>query len=277
MARVRLLAIDLDFTLLDRDRRIPAENVKAIQTAKEAGIEVVLASGRVASGMTQYADELDLHGALISCNGAYVVTREQEVIAETRLSEELTRETLGFFQRRGVHAHVYRSDEILLPELNRWTEIYLDRVRKANFRVTDREELCFGGTHKVIAMADPPEADRLAEELRHYFGEAPVSIVRSEPEYLEVIAGSCDKGTGLAAVADRMGVGQNKTAAIGDYFNDIPMLRWAGTSAAVGDAPFEVKEAATRVVAPYDSGGVSEFVGYLVHNSEQSKPLGVRP
>lgn len=277
MARVRLLAIDLDFTLLDRNRRIPPENAEAVQIAKTAGIEVVLASGRVASGMTQYADELDLHGALISCNGAYVVTRDQEVIAETRLSEDLTRETLAFFHRKGVHAHVYRSEEILLPELNHWTEIYLDRVRKATFRVTDREELYSGGTHKVIAMADPADADRLAEELRLHFREAPVAIVRSEPEYLEVISGSCDKGTGLAAVADKMGVGQNETAAIGDYFNDIPMLRWAGISAAVGNAPLEVQEAAARVVAPYDSGGVSEFVGYLVHNSEQSKPLGVRP
>jgi Cof subfamily protein (haloacid dehalogenase superfamily) len=276
VARVRLLAIDLDFTLLDRNRRIPLENIEAIQIARKAGIEVVLASGRVASGMTQYADELDLRSALISCNGAFVVTRSMEVIAERRLSEEHTRKALEFFSSKGVHAHVYRSEEILMAELNRWTEIYLDRVKRANYRIVDRHELHSGGTHKVIAMADPDEADRLAEELRQSFASMPVSVVRSEPEYLEVISGDCDKGTGLAAVAGQIGVGQHETAAIGDFHNDIPMLRWAKTSAAVGNAPDEVKQAANMVVAPYDSGGVSEFVGYLVHNSEQSKPLGVR-
>ncbi len=277
MSAVRLLAVDLDFTLLDSDRSIPPDSAEAVNIALAAGIQVVLASGRVASGMLQYAEELGLDTPLISCNGAYVVSRYGRVITESRLPAAIVQRALRFFWDNGVHAHIYKDNEILIPESNAWTEIYLGRVRRAEHRVATREEMLASSAHKVIAMAAPSQAKDLSLEAAAIFADKGVSVVRSEPEYLELIGSSSDKGTGLAAVAGHLGVLRSQTAAIGDYHNDIPMLRWAAFSAAVANAPPEVQAEADRIVARHDSGGVHEFVRFLVHNSEQSNRAAVRP
>lgn len=277
MRKVRLLAVDLDFTLLDTDRTIAEENRVAIREATAAGIHVVLASGRIASGMRQYAEELGLSSPLISCNGAYVISGQGAVISEHRIGTADVQQALEFFWDRGAHAHVYRGDEILLGETNRWTEIYLNRVRRASHRVVESNELWAQPAHKVIALASPEQADQLAAEARAVFSGRAVSVIRSEPEYVEMISEDANKGRGLAAVAAWLGVSRSETAAIGDYHNDLPMLEWAGLSAAVGNAPEEVKQAADIVVSPYNSGGVREFVTHLVHNASRSIGRESRP
>jgi Cof subfamily protein (haloacid dehalogenase superfamily) len=269
LAKVSLLAADLDFTILDANRDLPPASRDAIESARAAGIEVVLASGRMASSMRGYAEEADLAGPLISCNGAYVVQPTGAVVAEARVPVDVASEIVANLIQIGRHVHLYVDDRILFAEPSDWVDLYLGRARTASYSFVGWEGLIGHAAHKIIALDDPASLDAEFAGWKDRYAPLDVNVVRSEPEYMEYFSTHADKGTGLAAVAALLGIPQERVAAIGDYFNDIPMLRWAGLSAAVGNAPEEVKAEADVTVAPYDCGGFAEFVRVLVHNSEQ--------
>ncbi len=266
--RVRLLAIDLDFTLLDKERAIPPKNAEALRRAQERGIQVVLCSGRVASGMRLYAEELDLSSPLVSCNGAYVVTETGEVLADHRIPLSFSRQVLLFCKKNGFSVNVYADDTIHLVEDGEWSQKYLRRVRRANVRWVGWEQMLNLNPNKIILLSDPLTIRDLYEEFSWHFRDAEVSVWISEPEYLEFISGACDKGTGLRCVAEYLGLRPEEVAAIGDYYNDLPMLMWAGHSSAVGNAPPEVREKVDLVVSHHEEGGVAEYVDFLLKERE---------
>jgi Cof subfamily protein (haloacid dehalogenase superfamily) len=266
-----LLAIDLDFTLLDADRNIPEPNRLAIRGAVEAGMAVVLASGRIASGIRHYADQLSLDTPIVSCNGAFVVQGRPheggwEVIEKHSLDAGVTRRALDFCRERGVHVNSYADDQVFFPEENAWTDMYLRRVRSARPQTIGWDALYATSPQKLIAVASPETIQAIAVDAENLFSHEEAALTLSEPEYLEFMSPGCNKGTGVAAVARSLGIDRARTAAIGDYFNDIEMLRWVGTSAAVANAPDEVKRAADHVVAQNDQGGVGAFIDLLLVN-----------
>ncbi|MEM4408395.1 MAG: Cof-type HAD-IIB family hydrolase [Candidatus Caldarchaeum sp.] len=262
--RVRLLAVDLDFTLLDCERTIPPQNAEALRRAQQRGIQVVLCSGRIASGMRLYAEELGLTSPLISCNGAFVVTAEGKVLADYRVPVLVTRKVLLFCKEHRLPVNVYANDTVHLVEDGEWSRKYLQRVRRANIRWVSWEEMLRLSPNKIIILSDPMTIRDLYEEFSRGFQGEGVSLWISEPEYLEFISGVCDKGTGLQCVANDLGYGREEIAAIGDYYNDLPMLRWAGHSAAVANAPPEVQAEVDLVVPHHEEGGVAGYVDILV-------------
>ncbi|MCL6623206.1 MAG: Cof-type HAD-IIB family hydrolase [Fimbriimonadales bacterium] len=263
-SRVRLLAVDLDFTLLDGERTIPPRNAEALRKAQNCGIQVVLCSGRIASGMRLYAEELGLSSPLISCNGAYVVAQTGEILADFRVPQAVSRYVLSCCRENHLPVNVYADDTIHLVEDGEWFQKYLRRVRRANVQWVDLEGMLNLNPNKIILLSDPLTIRDLYERFTRYFQKEEVSIWISEPEYLEFINGACDKGTGLQCVASHLGFQAEEVAAIGDYYNDLPMLEWAGHSAAVANAPPEVQERVDLVVAPHEEGGVAEYVDFLV-------------
>ncbi|MCH8274054.1 MAG: HAD family phosphatase [Armatimonadetes bacterium] len=266
----QLLAIDLDFTLLDADRNIPSENRAAVRRARAAGIHVVLASGRIASGMRHYSDQLGLDGPLISCNGAYVVTAGREIIEEHRFSRRYSQRVIRYCRSHGFHVNVYADDKVYFAETSPWTDIYLRRAQRANAEVVGWDALMEIDPLKVILIDSRETVARLQVRFQREFRAQELSVTVSEPEYLEFLSPDCSKGTGLAAVAGILGVPRERTAAVGDYHNDLPMLEWAGHSAAVANAPEAVRAAADVLVPRHDRGGVAAYVDLVLQNLEQS-------
>ena len=97
------------------------------------------------------------------------------------------------------------------------------------------------------------------------------ALTESEPEYLEVLSANANKGLGLKALSEALGIAQGETAAIGDYLNDIEMIQWSGIGAAMGNALPEVKVSADIVVPTNEEAGVAYFIDYLIErNRSQS-------
>jgi len=261
---IKLLAIDLDFTLLDADRNIVPENASAIQRLKEAGIEIALASGRIASSMRHFADELEIEASLISCNGAYLIAYDGRVLHEHKVKTEYSNEVLSFCRQNGIHAHVYADDTIFFAEENEMLYKYMRRVKRGNVKVLDWEALFGIEPLKIIMMLSPQEVGGVLHEIGSRFPLDEVQFAMSEPEYLEVLSAKADKGKALSSLASALGLSQNQTAAIGDYYNDVPMLEWAGHSAAVANAPEEVKRVVDLVVGFNEEGGVAAYIDLIL-------------
>jgi Cof subfamily protein (haloacid dehalogenase superfamily) len=265
----RLLAIDLDFTLLDANREIADVNREAVARAVENGITVVLASGRGCSGMRKYAEHLGLEGAMVTCNGALVVTPKGEVFKEHLMPPERLAKVLDFARSGGHHLHLYCRDEVLMAEYTPWADIYVNKARQHPPRAVGWEGMACAAPNKAIIVTSPETVRAIEADARALFSE-PEAVTLSEPEYLEFLCPEASKATGLAAVAELLGVKQEDTAAIGDYHNDIPMLRWAGVSAAVENAVDEAKASADMVVRAHHEHGVAEFIDYLLQHERET-------
>jgi len=117
---------------------------------------------------------------------------------------------------------------------------------------------------KLILIDNPAVIRRHRDELGALLPSDIAFLTESEPEYLEVLSPNANKGLGLKTLSESMGIRQDETAAIGDYLNDVEMVRWAGIGAAMANAVDEVKLAADIHVRSNDDGGVAQFIDYLL-------------
>lgn len=266
---IELLAIDLDGTLLDEQREIPEENVRAVRRAKDAGIKVVIATGRVLSAVRRYTDRLGLDDPIVCSNGAYVVAGDGVEIAHHALPEVGRDALIAYGERTGAHLNLYSRESLYFLRETPWCAVYR---RRAGFEST--ETLSGDQARRIVAtkmlLIDEPE--RLATHvaaLQDAITAGHLTVVYSEPEYVEFLKPGVHKGLGVEAAARFLGVARKRVAAIGDYLNDLEMLRWAGVSGAVANAHPKVREAAARLVPANREAGVARFIDSLIHNERE--------
>jgi Cof subfamily protein (haloacid dehalogenase superfamily) len=246
----RLAAIDIDDTLIGKDRRISEANAAAIGTLRRAGVRIVLASGRSHANMLRFHRELRLEGEpLISAQGAVVRDGNSgaawyEHPLKAELVSEATRDAIS----RGFTVQHYRRDGIYVQTRDRWTEYDQSRNDEPQVLVDDLLADGVDGVFKLswlgepdrIAVAEPAVANRYRGRLGY---------ARTDPEYLEFTDAAVNKAVGLERVAAEFGIDATEIVAFGDGNNDVPMLVWAGIGVAMGHARDAAKGAAD-VVGP---------------------------
>ena len=258
--KIKLLAIDLDGTLLTSDRRINPRAKLAVSLASEAGIIVCLASGRAVSTMFPYADELGLRGPLVSCNGAYVLGLDREEIHHRTLPDGVKKQVMAYGRENNLHTNVYVGGDVYFSSDGEWAELYRRRTGVSELSVQDMGELDRHKPTKVLFIDSPEAILRHRERLSRLIDPSSATITLSEAEYIEFLPPIINKAEGLKAVANVLNIDSCESAAIGDYYNDLEMVEWAGFGGAVSSAVDEVRNAADIVVSSNDEGGVAEFI-----------------
>ena len=262
--KTRLLAIDLDGTLLSHEKKVAIESIEAIQAAKEAGIVVVLASGRIRPSMMPFAKTLGLeNGPMISGNGTHVVGMESRDLYRFHLSPLLMQVLIDYATLSDLHLNLYTPDRLFFLRDTPWGDLYKSRVETVipELLGPDVDNLEY---LKAIIVSDPSSISIHREKLLKQFGTARIRATESEAEYLEFMDERATKGYAVAQLAASLGIKREETAAIGDYLNDLEMLEYVGLSGAVGNAHPTIKKIANVVVSPNDLGGVSEFIHQIV-------------
>lgn len=257
---IRLLAIDLDGTLLDDDRKLVPKSADAVCRALSAGIVVVLASGRTEPSMRPYATSLGIEGPLVCANGAHVLGLEGQELAHHPVPREPAEVVIDYAQEHGFHLNAYTRDELLFLKQSEWGELYKHRLRSMTPRLATKTEMLGTALSKLMLVGEPSQIPKVREDIQPLIQPEAARLTESEPEYLELLSPMADKSVGVAAVAASLGIPAESCAAIGDYLNDLEMLRWAGLSAAVANARSEVKSVVRYVVKSNEEGGVAEFI-----------------
>lgn len=265
----RLLAIDIDGTLLTSERVPHPLNIEAIRRAQENGITVVLASGRIASSIRKFSDELGLDGAMICSNGAHVQGNHGVELLHVDLGEQAKNLTLDYTAEVGVHVSAYTRDELFFVGESKWCEIYRQRVRTVMPEITTAEHVRQMQLLKLILIDEPENIQRHRRALEGILTTDLAAMTESEPDYLEVLSPKANKGLGLQVLSESLGILQAETAAIGDYLNDLEMIQWAGIGGAMGNALDEVKAAANVRVPTNNEAGVARFIDYLIEQNER--------
>jgi Cof subfamily protein (haloacid dehalogenase superfamily) len=252
---IRLIALDIDGTLVGEDLTIGARTLSTIGEARRRGIAVSLVTGRMATSATPFAETLGLTGPIVAQQGALVRAMPApgskhpgKLLFHRPLRPEVTVDIVRWCHERALAPHfnylewmIVGSDEERLEEYRLFVG---DRLRV----VPDIAVRAHGPVTKVVALGDGQHSlDVLDEGRAHFAGRAEVTL--SHPRFLEFLAPGVSKGLGVRWLARRMDVPLAQCLAIGDQYNDLEMISEVGHGVAMPSAPAAV-QAAARFVAP---------------------------
>ena len=264
MDAVRLLALDLDDTLLRSDLTISYRTRAAIKRAEAAGVTVVLASGRVPAALEQFAKLLGMTrrpGYLICNNGTIIQeSHTGNIIDEVKIAAETALTAFDLADAEGFPVQIYEDDIMYVSRRNEFTEYDQKLTGLRQVVVEHFRSMISNGCHKLLIPGDPALLAPL-ENLIHAYLEGDITLFTSKPYFLEILPARTDKGTALAKIAGFLGIKREQTAAIGDSMNDEAMIRWAGVGVAMANGDQRIKNIATCITQKTnDDDGVAEFI-----------------
>ena len=269
MIAVRLLALDLDGTILPEDRPISGRTRLAVGRARAAGVRVVLATGRMYRSALPHVEALGLDGPVICYQGAYVRERPGPdgapgaILRHLTLPAGVARDAVRWARDHGLDPHVNRDDQLVMAVGDETAPDYERHAGVGAQFVPDLATALDGPVTKVLAVGATGLPARLLATARADFaGHAEVTV--SHPDYLEFMAPGVHKGAALHWLAERLGVPLTATMAIGDQFNDLEMLSMVGVGVAMAGAPSEVRAAADHVTGGIDEDGAAQAIERFV-------------
>lgn len=268
----QLIAIDMDGTLLNETKEISERNKEAIRRAKEMGRHVVIATGRPLVGIRKYLEELEMNGDgdyVIAFNGALVQeAKSGRVIAKITLSWQDYQDLYPVSQALGVHIQALSEHHVMTPVANPYTDV------EANINDIETEIIAVSEVDpsmtivKVMFVDEPEKLDAAVQNLPEWVKEK-YTIVRSSDIFLEFLDKRVNKGTGVEALANELGVAQEKVICVGDAGNDIAMISFAGLGVAMANAFDEVKEIADVITKSNEEDGVAHIIETYMLSSKK--------
>ena len=262
----KLLVVDIDGTLLNRNGAISTEDKKALARARESGVQVSLSTGRVIQACRGILEQLGLNGYHIFFDGALVTDPDsgEEVYVEP-ISKEPLREIVEYAHRKEIVFDLYSVDRFFVER-----ETWASNIRRQFFSLEPtiidfnevwRKERIIKGT----LVARSPQEKAKAEGLCRYFKNSlNFSLTKTpaypEVDFINVIAPAVSKGKALEELASFLGMPLTEVIAIGDGANDISLLSRVGMAVAMGNASDELKAVARHVTLDVEHNGVAVAV-----------------
>lgn len=266
---IRLVAVDMDDTLLTDELEVSPRTAAAIQEAQRQGVVVTIATGRMHPSARPFAARLGLDVPLITCNGAMVKSSVSgEVWHEQPMELETVSAVLAYFRERDWYIQTYIDDEIYVREFTAEAEAYEALSGMRAKVVGERLFQPPKGPLKMLAVAEAAQLDAVTPQLRERFGER-VCFTRSKANLLELVDPAVNKGRGIAMVAERLGIAREEIMVLGDSENDMAMLAYAGLGVAMENAAPKVKAVADAVTADNNHDGVALAIEKYILNGAQ--------
>jgi len=259
---LKMIAIDLDYTLLDKEWKISARNSEAIRTATDQGLKIILATGRMAASARKYAHQLGLDLPIITYNGALV---EQglsgEIIHRQVIPVSIAAKIVNELLAKKIFFQAYIQDRVFASEPNPYSLRYT-RMTGVEVEIADIPELLAQekeGLDKILCLVKEEESELIRRELEKAYGDY-VHITSSKNNNLEIVHRGVNKGAALQTLAAKWGIKAEEIMAIGDSPNDKEMISYAGIGVAVENAHPEIKRIADYITSSHEEDGVAQAI-----------------
>jgi hypothetical protein len=260
----KLIAIDIDDTLLTDDLKVTSGTRQAMDEAIRRGVVITLATGRMYASAQQVAKQIDLNVPLITYQGSLVKNLlDGQILYERRVPADAALTIYEFCNENGLHLQLYVNDVLYVREDNDKVRDYA-RLSAIPYTVDpDFDRLIHEPQTKMLIIDDPEKIRRLTPILRERLGDQ-VHITTSKPHYLEFLHKEGTKGDALRYLAGYYGCEMSEVIAIGDAWNDREMLEAAGLGVAMGNAADELKRLADYVTRTNNEEGVRHVIETFV-------------
>lgn len=267
---IRLIALDIDGTLIGDDLTIGERTRTAIRKASERDVAVSLVTGRMVSSALRFAEDLGLTGPIVGYQGGLIrampevgTRRLGRLLVHTPLAASTAQTVVRWTREHGLDPHVNHLERFILRADDPRADDYSAFMGAQAELVDDLIGAIDHPVTKVLAVGEPPLPDVIAPLARaHFAGVADVTI--SHPRFLEFVAPGTSKGRAVRWLARRLGVPLGATLAIGDQWNDLEMLGEVGHGAAMPSAPAGVKAVARYLAPSLVDEGVAQLIEGLV-------------
>ena len=267
MKPYKMIAFDMDGTLLNSQKEVSEKTVAAMKRAMDHGFTVVLNTGRCMAELNKYFDVVDIP-YVNSVSGALVLDRRQNrAVFEKGLTPELAEQVLAIAAKEDVMIHILTEKSIVQKDAIAKMDYYQMGIYRGMFeKVTDQWESLI-----ETYLADPFPVAKInlyhpsteaREKTRALICEAGLSVelANSEIASLEISAEGIHKGIGLQGLCDYLKIPMSRTVVVGDADNDIGALKMAGLSVAMGNASEKIKKICDVTVADNDHDGCREAI-----------------
>ncbi|MGG6312806.1 Cof-type HAD-IIB family hydrolase [Paenibacillus macerans] len=281
---MKLIAVDLDGTLLTSDSLPSPEGLEAIREAVAKHHAVTLCTGRASFDANSLTGDLSI--PIIASNGAEIYDRHGRLLRETPIAPDVAADAVRYLMKQQVYFEIFCPEAIYSPsDGEQKLQAEMDVLVSANPEV-DRDQLWKSAQIQFIQFGfrgiDQPlqllerglpvykllvytfDDDKLDEITRHFNAQAQVHTTSSSNHIIEVISTETDKGKALRFLAGHLGVDLSDTVVIGDSFNDISMFEVAGTKVAMGNAVDEIKRLSSMVTKSNNEHGVAYALRQLL-------------
>lgn len=269
----KLIAIDMDGTLLREDRTISSKTKEVLKAAKTLGVKIVLTSGRPIQGITDYLNELQLTNKddyVIGLNGSMICNCSDYSIISS--NETLNGKDVKYIynkvEKLKTYFHAFTRNEDLVNIESKFSE---DEEKRLNLKVrvvdflseiNDDDEIL-----KAVLEEEKDVLDKITSQIpKELFEE--YNIIRSVDIMLEFMKKGCNKATGIEKLAQHLGIRKEEIIAIGDASNDKEMIEYAGLGVAMGNANDEIKMLADFITKSNEEDGVAYVIDkFIINNS----------
>lgn len=264
----KLVAIDMDGTLLNTQNKVSERTKKAIEEASKKGVHVVLATGRILTSAVNYSEELGLEKPIIACNGAIIVDKSKNIIYQKSINMDTVSIIMEigkknnmyyhFYDKNSFYSNIYVEDVVKFYNTRnakgKGKEIKVNIFNEIN-EITEKEDL---DIYKFIFL----DEDRgKLQNLRNRLSEIKdINVCSSWSNNIEVVDKEVSKGNSLRYLCEKLDIQEKQVIAIGDNENDLSMLNYAGLSVAMGNGEEIVKSSADIVTSSNDEDGVAKVI-----------------
>lgn len=267
MSTYKMIALDMDGTLLSSEKHILPETRKAIEQALQAGKFVVIASGRAVSEVEIYKEELGkIRYAVCTSGGVIYDRQEQKILYSHEIEDKWKREILRAAVEADAMVYCISEGKVIAEreKLKRMDEyhmgIYSGMAEQIYVKVDDIWETCVEQNIPLEKINLYSKTDEIREKLYQKLKDLPVTIAFAEGKSLEINPAGITKAHGLEKLGEHLSVKAEEIIAVGDADNDKEMLGFAGLSVAMGNAIPEIKQICDVIVADNDHNGCGEAI-----------------
>ncbi len=255
---IKAIAFDMDGTLLTDDKKISSRTRRCFEALEEQGVALVLSTGRSFEALEPYKNDLNLNHPVICYNGARILGNSGNLIKDHSLPDDIARYIIDFARENGVHIQIYRNGKLYFEKRTLEADFYENYVNVKG-KVVNFEDLNLHGFTKIMYLGDHDYLDGLGTAIKKHFGKR-LSVMFSDPMFLEFMDGGVSKGRALFEVADHLNIKIDNIMAFGDGQNDISMIETAGIGVAMDNATDEVKAVADSITLSNNDDGVAVFL-----------------
>jgi Cof subfamily protein (haloacid dehalogenase superfamily) len=261
---IKLLVLDIDGTIAGQSNTLSHPVKEVIAAVQAKGIKVAIATGRMYCSALRFHQEIGSTLPLVAYQGAWIQDpNTQEIHRHLSVSREIALQLLEYFEQPDLRSllsvHFYINDQLYVREITKETESYQQRCGVNAIPVADLRQLLDHEPTKILALCDDASLiQQLLTNLRHRYKPTELYMTTSVATFLEAANTHVNKGNAVRYLAEEMlGLESHNVMTIGDNFNDVEMLSYAGISVAMGDAPDQVQAIADWVAPSVELDGAA--------------------
>lgn len=266
MSKYKLIAFDMDGTLLNSEKQISERTLEAVDRAFDAGKEVILSTGRCVAELREYFKRIPGLRYVVCSSGAILYdVKEEKILYSNSISTELAEKILTESKKEDLMVHLLAIESIVqkkdIPQMERFgMGVYRPMYEKVTTQVDDIYEYYKEHPFEVPKLNLYHATAEGRERTRKRLAGLDLVLADAEKTALECSATGVTKGTGLLRLCEHLGIEPEETIAVGDADNDLNILETAGLAIAVGNANEHVKAVAAVVVNDCDHDGCAEAI-----------------